>query len=124
MAIVHKIGRRKTSVARVYLQEGNGEIFINGRELANYFPTAVLQYKVEQAFLITDTKEKYNVDIKVFGGGNTGQELLEFNIEGITSKGFSVETPLLITNSDDYLDIIISQDKEVNYNQNLITIVV
>lgn len=73
MAIVHKIGRRKTSVARVYLQEGNGEIFINGRELANYFPTAVLQYKVEQPFLITETKDKYNVDIKVFGGGITGQ---------------------------------------------------
>ena len=73
MAIVHKIGRRKTSVARVYLQEGNGEIFINGRELAIYFPTAVLQYKVEQPFLITGTKEKYNVDIKVFGGGITGQ---------------------------------------------------
>ena len=63
---------------------------------------------------------------KVKQGDNVvvGQELLEFNIEGITSKGFSVETPLLITNSDDYLDIIISQDKEVNYNQNLITIVV
>ncbi|CAM3289272.1 30S ribosomal protein S9 [Empedobacter stercoris] len=73
MAIVHKIGRRKTSVARVYLQEGNGEIFINGRELANYFPTAVLQYKVEQPFLITGTTDKYNVDIKVFGGGITGQ---------------------------------------------------
>lgn len=73
MAIVHKIGRRKTSVARVYLQEGNGEIFINGRELANYFPTAVLQYKVEQPFLITGTNDKYNVDIKVFGGGITGQ---------------------------------------------------
>ncbi|MGL5233431.1 MAG: 30S ribosomal protein S9 [Empedobacter falsenii] len=73
MAIVHKIGRRKTSVARVYLQEGNGEIFINGRELANYFPTAVLQYKVVQPFLITGTTEKYNVDIKVFGGGITGQ---------------------------------------------------
>ena len=68
MAIVHKIGRRKTSVAR-----GNGEIFINGRELANYFPTAVLQYKVEQPFLITGTTDKYNVDIKVFGGGITGQ---------------------------------------------------
>ena len=73
MAIVHKIGRRKTSVARVYLQEGNGEIFINGRELAIYFPTAVLQYKVEQPFLITGTTDKYNVDIKVFGGGITGQ---------------------------------------------------
>ncbi|NLN34097.1 MAG: 30S ribosomal protein S9 [Flavobacteriaceae bacterium] len=73
MAIVHKIGRRKTSVARVYLQEGNGEIYINGRELKDYFTTGVLQYKVEQPLAITGTKGKYNVDVKVFGGGNTGQ---------------------------------------------------
>lgn len=73
MAIVHKIGRRKKSIARVYLQEGNGEIFINGRSLAEYFGTDVLRYKVQQPFLITDTKEKYDVAIKVFGGGNTGQ---------------------------------------------------
>ena len=73
MAIVHKIGRRKTSVARVYLQEGKGEIYINGRELKDYFTTGVLQYKVEQPFFITGTKGKYNVDIKVFGGGITGQ---------------------------------------------------
>ena len=73
MAIVHKIGRRKTSVARVYMQEGNGEIFINGRELKEYFTTGVLQYKVEQPFTLTGTKGKYNVDVKVFGGGITGQ---------------------------------------------------
>ena len=73
MAIVHKIGRRKTSVARVYLQEGNGEIYINGRELKDYFTTGVLQYKVEQPLAITGTKGKYNVDVKVFGGGITGQ---------------------------------------------------
>lgn len=73
MAIVHKIGRRKTSVARVYMQEGKGEIYINGRELKEYFTTGVLQYKVEQPFLITGNKGKYNVDVKVFGGGITGQ---------------------------------------------------
>jgi len=73
MAIVHKIGRRKTSVARVYLQEGNGEIYINGRELKDYFTTGVLQYKVEQPLAITGNKGKYNVDVKVFGGGITGQ---------------------------------------------------
>ena len=73
MAIVHKIGRRKTSVARVYLQEGNGEIYNNGRELKDYFTTGVLQYKVEQPLAITGTKGKYNVDVKVFGGGITGQ---------------------------------------------------
>lgn len=73
MAIIHKIGRRKTSVARVYLQEGKGEIYINGRELKDYFTTGVLQYKVEQPFALTGNTGKYNVDIKVFGGGTTGQ---------------------------------------------------
>ena len=73
MAIIHKIGRRKTSVARVYLQEGNGEIYINGRELKDYFTVDMLQYKVEQPFILTGNKGKYNVDIKVFGGGITGQ---------------------------------------------------
>lgn len=73
MAIIHKIGRRKTSVARVYLQEGKGEIYINGRELKDYFTTGVLQYKVEQPFALTDNAGKYNVDISVFGGGITGQ---------------------------------------------------
>ena len=73
MAIIHKIGRRKTSVARVYLQEGNGEIYINGRELKDYFTIDMLQYKVEQPFILTGNKGKYNVDIKVFGGGITGQ---------------------------------------------------
>lgn len=73
MAIVHKIGRRKASVARAYLQEGNGEININGRELKDYFTTGMLQYKVEQPFALTETKGKYNLDVKVFGGGTTGQ---------------------------------------------------
>src|SRR5690606_29553626 len=73
MAIVHKIGRRKTSVARGYMQEGTGEIYINGRELKDYVTTGVLQYKVEQPFVITGTKGKYNVDVKVLGGGITGQ---------------------------------------------------
>ncbi len=73
MAIVHTIGRRKTSVARVYLQEGSGEITINGRELNNYLTTNVLQYKVEQPFAVTGTKGKYDVDVKVYGGGITGQ---------------------------------------------------
>src|SRR5690606_8260738 len=73
MAIVHKIGRRKTSVARVYLQEGNGEIYINGRELKDYFTTGVFQYKVEQPLALSGNKGKYNVDVKVFGGGITVQ---------------------------------------------------
>src|SRR5690606_13808501 len=45
----------------------------NGRELKEYFTTGVLQYKVEQPFTITGNKGKFNVDVKVFGGGITGQ---------------------------------------------------
>ena len=73
MEVIHKIGRRKTAVARVYLSEGKGDITVNDRELANYFPTATLQYKVKQAFALTNTEDNYNVKVNVYGGGITGQ---------------------------------------------------
>jgi small subunit ribosomal protein S9 len=73
MDIIHKIGRRKTAVARIYLSEGKGNITINNKELSNYFPTATLQYKVKQPFMLTGTDDNYDVKINVFGGGITGQ---------------------------------------------------
>ena len=73
MELIHKIGRRKTAVARVYLSEGKGNITINNRDLTNYFPTATLQYKVKQPFALTDTKDNYDVKVNVYGGGITGQ---------------------------------------------------
>ena len=73
MEVIHKIGRRKTAVARVYLSEGKGNITVNDRDLINYFPTATLQYKVKQAFTLTNTVDNYDVKVNVFGGGITGQ---------------------------------------------------
>ncbi len=73
MEIVHKIGRRKTAVARIYLTEGTGKITVNKRELENYFPTGTLQYKVRQPFTLTGTDASYDVKVNVFGGGVTGQ---------------------------------------------------
>lgn len=73
MSTTHKIGRRKTSVARVYLTEGSGAITINGKNYTDYFTTNVLQYKVKQAFQLTETLDKYDVSINVKGGGITGQ---------------------------------------------------
>ncbi len=73
MEVIHKIGRRKTAVARVYLSEGKGNITVNDRELIKYFPTATLQYKVKQAFALTNTEDNYDVKVNVFGGGITGQ---------------------------------------------------
>jgi small subunit ribosomal protein S9 len=73
MEVIHKIGRRKTAVARLYLSAGNGKITINKRDIAQYFPTATLQYKVRQPFSLTETEETYDINVNVYGGGITGQ---------------------------------------------------
>ncbi len=73
MEIIHKIGRRKTAVARVYVSKGKGKITINKRDLNDYFPTAILQYKVKQPFSLTSVEDSYDVKVNVFGGGITGQ---------------------------------------------------
>ncbi len=73
MTVIHKIGRRKTSVARIYLSEGSGNIVVNKKTLEEYFPTATLQYKVKQPFALTDTDGNYDVKVNVYGGGITGQ---------------------------------------------------
>ncbi|MBU2947681.1 30S ribosomal protein S9 [Zobellia uliginosa] len=73
MEIIHKIGRRKTAVARVYVSEGKGNITVNQRDLNDYFPTATLQYKVKQPFALTENEETYDVNVNVYGGGITGQ---------------------------------------------------
>lgn len=68
----HTIGRRKTSVARVYLKPGSGKITVNDKELAVYFPSEISRIKVNQPFAaIKDSA--YDVKINVTGGGTTGQ---------------------------------------------------
>jgi len=73
MEVIHKIGRRKTAVARVYLSDGKGKITVNKRDLADYFPTATLQYKVQQPFALTENEKAFDVNVNVYGGGITGQ---------------------------------------------------
>lgn len=73
MDVVHKIGRRKTAVARIYLSEGKGDITINKKELNDYFTTSALQYKATQALMLTDTLGSYDIKVNVYGGGVTGQ---------------------------------------------------
>jgi small subunit ribosomal protein S9 len=73
MDIIHKIGRRKTAVARVYISKGKGNITVNKRNLEDYFSTATLQYKVKQPFALTNTVDNYDVKVNVYGGGITGQ---------------------------------------------------
>lgn len=73
MATTHSLGRRKSSVARIFLTEGKGAITINNKSHTDYFSTSTLVYKVEQALMLTETKGQYDIKINVQGGGVTGQ---------------------------------------------------
>ena len=73
MEIINTLGRRKTSVARVYLMKGTGKVTVNKRDYKDFFTVAVLQSKVEQPFALTDTIGQYDVKVNVAGGGVNGQ---------------------------------------------------
>ncbi|MEP0774500.1 MAG: 30S ribosomal protein S9 [Acidobacteriota bacterium] len=94
-------GRRKTAVARVYLRQGSGQVTVNSRTFDDYFPNRVLKMIIRQPLLITETADKFDIYIKVNGGGAAGQAgairhglsraLLEFNPElrgRLKSAGF------------------------------------
>ncbi|NOY48556.1 MAG: 30S ribosomal protein S9 [Chlorobi bacterium] len=73
MEVIHKIGRRKTAVARVYVSKGKGNITVNKKDVNTYFPTATLQYKVNQPLVMTNNEKNFDIKVNVFGGGVTGQ---------------------------------------------------
>ena len=73
MEIINTIGRRKTSIARVYVKPGKGTIVINDRELATYFTSEIHQTTVKQALTVTKTDGNYDVTVNVEGGGSKGQ---------------------------------------------------
>jgi len=73
MDVINTIGRRKTSVARLYMTKGSGKMTINGRESSEYFPLPTLIAKLNQPFEITETVDQYDCKINVDGGGFNGQ---------------------------------------------------
>ena len=103
---IHAIGRRKSAVARVYLTEGTGEITINKRTLADYFPSELIQFVVKQPLNLLGVAEKYNIKVTLCGGGYTGQSqalrlaiaraLVKINPEdkpALRKKGFMTRDP-------------------------------
>ncbi len=109
MEVVHKIGRRKTAVARVYVSEGKGNITINKKKLEEYFTTGPLQYKVKQPFALTDNEGNFDVNVNVYGGGITGQaeavrlalsramcEINEENREVLKPEGLLTRDPRMV----------------------------
>ena len=73
MEIIHTIGRRKTAVARVYMQPGTGNHTVNKKEYKQYFTTSILQSKINRPFEVLKIMDTYDVTVIVEGGGVTGQ---------------------------------------------------
>jgi small subunit ribosomal protein S9 len=101
MQIINKIGRRKTSIARVYVKPGKGEIKVNNRDLKEYFLSEIHQSTVKQPLNTVKVEGQYDVTVNVEGGGIKGQAeavrlgiaraLVEFNAEtkpALKKEGF------------------------------------
>ena len=109
MEILNTSGRRKTSVARVYMTSGQGNITINDRDIKVYFPNEVLQTIVMQPFATLEANGKYDVKVNVKGGGTSGQAeairlaitkaLIEENAEvrpALKKEGFITRDPRMV----------------------------
>ena len=101
MEIINALGRRKTSVARIYMKSGNGVFTINDRSLKEYFPSEILQTIINQPLAVLAETGKYDIQANIVGGGITGQAealrlaisraLVEFNAESkpaLKKEGF------------------------------------
>jgi small subunit ribosomal protein S9 len=73
MEAINTIGRRKAAVARVYVNEGKGQITVNQKDYKEYFPKETLQYVVEQPIKIAEVEGKYDIKVILDGGGFKGQ---------------------------------------------------
>ncbi len=73
MEVINALGRRKSAVARVYVQAGKGNITINDRPLEDYFKEGTLQYIARQALDLTGTSSQFDIKVNLDGGGVKGQ---------------------------------------------------
>lgn len=109
MEIINTIGRRKTSVARIYMQPGKGEISVNDRTIETYFPFELHQIIVKQPLALVGVSGTYDIKINVDGGGITGQAeaarmaisraLCEFDAEhrsALKKEGFLTRDPRMV----------------------------
>lgn len=109
MEVINAIGRRKTSVARIYVTPGKGEILVNDRNYKDYFVSEILQIKINQPLTTIGDAGKYDLVINVKGGGVTGQAeavrmaiaraLCEINAESrpaLKKEGFLTRDPRMV----------------------------
>ncbi len=73
MEVINALGRRKTAIARIYVNDGKGKITVNNRDVKEYFPFEQLQYLINQPLTLTNSEGKYDIKITLVGGGIKGQ---------------------------------------------------
>ncbi len=99
MEVINAIGRRKSAVARVYLNPGKGNITINDRDYKEYFPTNQQQFIVKQPIEVLQLEGKYDITVTLEGGGVKGQcEALRLGIARALVKINSENKTVLRTN--------------------------
>lgn len=109
MEIINKIGRRKTSVARLYMSAGNGAISINGKKLDEYFPSEIHKIIIKQPLVLVESDGKFDIKVNVKGGGFKGQaeairlavsralcEVDEENRPPLKKEGFLTRDPRMV----------------------------
>ncbi|MBC3542011.1 30S ribosomal protein S9 [Rufibacter sediminis] len=109
MEVLNTSGRRKTSVARIYMTSGQGNITINDRDIKEYFPSEVLQTIVQQPLALIEAVGKYDIKANIKGGGVAGQAealrlaitkaLVEENAEtrpALKKEGFLTRDPRMV----------------------------
>ena len=109
MEVINTIGRRKCSVARIYMTSGTGKIVVNSRDYKEYFPTGPLQFIVNQPLQVAGAEGKWDIKANLDGGGITGQAqalrmaiaraLCENNIEdrpALKKEGFLMRDPRMV----------------------------
>jgi small subunit ribosomal protein S9 len=102
-------GRRKTSVARVYVRDGSGKITVNGKDLPLYFPQTEHALMVRQPLMVTANENKFDVLINVYGGGSNGQagacrhglaralcQVDQTNYTSLRSNGYLTRDPRMV----------------------------
>jgi small subunit ribosomal protein S9 len=73
MEVINALGRRKTSVARVYMSKGSGKVVVNKKDVKEFFPIDFLQAKIVRPFELTETVDQFDIKVNVSGGGINGQ---------------------------------------------------
>ncbi|HUS86186.1 MAG TPA: 30S ribosomal protein S9 [Bacteroidales bacterium] len=98
MEVINTIGRRKASIARVYLSAGKGQITVNDKDYKKYFTTGTLQYIVLQPLNLLNVTDKYDIKVNLTGGGVKGQaEALRLGIARALVKLNEEDKPALRT---------------------------